>query len=370
MKVNTDYKNRKMFLDGESSIARFDVMTYPMIDKFTETQMSFYWRPEEIQDIIRDKNDFASLSKHEQHIFSSNLLRQILLDSIQGSAPSEILGPCASTPEVSNWIQAWTFSETVHSRSYTHIIRNIYPNPDKIFDMIPQIKEIVDCAVDISKYYDDLDSYNKMVSLFGYNGVLKTEDDKNFNLYDHKKLLYKCLMSVNILEGIRFYGSFVCSWAFAERNKMEGNAKIIKLIAKDENLHLASTQYMLKQLRKSDPEFEKIHNECMDEVKFMFQSAIDQEKAWAHYLFKDGSMLGLTEPILCQYVDYIAKQRMKAVDIPSDHIEITQNPLPWSLKWISGKEVQNANQEVSQTGYLVGAIKADLDMNKMSKFKL
>lgn len=350
-----------MFLGEEVGIARFDVLNYPVIDKFTDTESSFFWRPQEI-DITKDKDDFASLSPHEQHIFSSNLLRQILLDSIQGKEPAEVLGPCASLPEVENWIQTWTFTETVHSRSYTHIIRNVYPNPDKVFDMIPEIQQIIDCAVDISRYYDELDYINKFVSLNGY-------DDK-LTLLEHKKRLYKCLFSINILEGIRFYVSFACSWAFAERQLMEGNAKIIALICKDENVHLGSTQYMLKELRKSDSDYEQIHNEYIDEFTEMFQSAIDQEKEWAAYLFKDGSMLGLTEEILCQYVDYIAKQRMKAVDIPNEHIKITQNPLPWTNKWISGKDMQVAKQETNITSYQVGAIKADISKDTFKNIKL
>lgn len=383
MKVNVDYKNRKMYLDGDNSIARFDTVTYPMLEKFTETYLASYWRPEEIPDIIKDKNDFASLSTHEQHIFSSNLLRQILLDSIQGSEPSDVLGPCCSVPEIDNWVRSWTFSETIHSRSYTHIIRNVYPHPDKIFEMIPEIQQILDCAVDISKYYDELDEYNKLVSLFGYRkiqipnrgmvGDLNLNDYIEFldlNLYEHKKRLYKCLMSINILEGIRFYVSFACSWAFAERKLMESNAKIIALICRDENVHLASTQYMLKELRKKDTDFEKIHNDNIEELKFMFQAAIDQEKEWAKYLFKDGSMLGLTEEILCKYVDYIAKQRMKAVDIPNDNIETTQNPLPWTIKWISGKDVQNAAQESALISYKVGAIKSDVNVDTFKGIKL
>lgn len=380
--VNVDYKNRPMFLGGEVDIARFDVLTYPMIDKFTEQELGFFWRPQEIQDIIKDKNDFAGLTEHEKHIFSSNLLRQILLDSLQGREPAAILGPIASCPEIENWITAWTFSESIHSRSYTHIIRNVYPSPDKVFDKIPQVKEILDCAVDISRYYDELDQYNKLTEIFGY-GVAHVPDrrehddpediqglTKFLDLYGHKKALYKCLMSVNILEGVRFYVSFACSWAFGERRVMEGNAKIIKLIARDENLHLASTQYMLRELRRKDADFEKIARETETECVKMFQDAIDQEKDWAKYLFKDGSMVGLTEPILCQYVDFIAKQRMKAVDLPNDHLTITQNPLPWTLKWIGGKEMQPAPQEVSISSYRVGGVKSDLTADGMKGFKL
>lgn len=369
--TNVDYKNRKMFLDGDVEIARYDVIGYPLLDKLVKQQRSYFWVPEEIQDVNKDRTDFASLSPHEQHIFTSNLLRQTLLDSVQGRAPSEVFTPLTSVPEAEIWTQTWAFSETIHSYSYTYIIRNIYPSPEKVFDRIPNIQEITDCGVDISKYYDELDWYNKMVDLYDYgNEVSGPNGSVELDKYEHKKLLWKCLMSVNILEGIRFYASFACSWAFAERKLMEGNAKIIKLIARDENLHLASTQYMLRELRRTDNDFAKISKETEQECIQMFKDAIKQEKEWARYLFKDGSMVGLTENILCEYVDYIAKQRMKAVDLPCDIPNAVQNPLPWTTKWIGGKEVQDAPQEVSKSSYLVGAVKSDLDSNTFKGFSL
>lgn len=378
--INVNYKNQPMFFGDDVDIARFDVMEYPLVDKFTENQLGFFWLPQEIQDIIKDKNDFAGLTPHEKHIFTSNLLRQILLDSLQGRAPAETFGPLASVPEVENWIQQWTQSETIHSRSYTHIIRNVYSNPSEVFDKIPQIKEIVSCAADISRYYDELDRYNNLVKLFGYGrvGIVRWIDNGKDNiieeyttsLYEHKKLFWKCMMSVNILEGVRFYVSFACSWSFAERKLMEGNAKIIKLICRDENLHLGSTQYILKELKKRDSDFAKIAIETESECVQMFQDAIDQEKEWAKYLFKDGSMIGLTEAILVQYVDYIAKQRMKAVDLPNEHIKATQNPLPWTTKWIAGKEMQTAPQETSITSYRIGGMKSDLTADGLKGLKL
>lgn len=351
MKVNVNYKNRGMFLDGSVDIARYDQIQYDNLDKIVKQQRGFFWVPEEINDINRDKDDFRKLSEHEQHIFISNLLRQTLLDSIQGRAPSEVFSPIASVPEVEIWTQTWAFSETIHSYSYTYIIRNVFSDPSAIFDKMPEISEIIQCSDDISKHYDELDNFNKYVDLNGY--------DNEYTLRKHKELLWKCLMSVNILEGIRFYVSFACSWNFAERKLMEGNAKIIKLIARDENLHLASTQYMLRELRRRDPEFDDIAKETQDECIKMFQDAIDQEKEWATYLFKHGSMVGLNEKILCDYVDYIAKQRMKAVNLPCD-ISISQNPLPWTLKWIGGKEMQAAPQEVNQTQYRIGSLKSDV----------
>jgi ribonucleoside-diphosphate reductase beta chain len=372
LQINVNYKGRNLFLDGDVEIARYDVPEFPMLDTLVKRQRGFFWQPEEIQDIIRDKNDFASLNEHEKHIFVSNLLRQTLLDSIQGRAPSEVFTPITSVPEAEIWTQTWAFSETIHSYSYTYIVRNIFANPSEIFESMPTIKEVVDCGEDISQYYDDLSQYNKMVDLYGYNyeyAVGEYDDIEVLTLREHKEKLWKCLMSVNILEGIRFYVSFACSWSFAERKLMEGNAKIIKLIARDENLHLASTQYMLRELRRKDPEFEQIAKDTEAECVQMFMDAVKQEKEWADYLFKDGSMIGLNANILKQYVDYIARQRMKAVELPCD-IDVKVNPLPWTMKWIGGKEVQNAPQETNITSYTVGQVKSDLDKNSLKGLKL
>lgn len=353
-----------LFFGDKLGIARYDQLTHPQLEKIRQQQLGFFWRPEEINDIIKDKNDFWKLTAHEQHIFTSNLKRQILLDSVQGRAPSEAFTPICSLPESEIWMQTWAFSETIHSYSYTHIIRNVYPNPSKIFDEIMDIQEIVDCADDISKAYDNLIRYNKFVDLYGYEN-----QSKDFNLYEHKRRLWLALMSVNILEGVRFYASFACSWAFAERKLMEGNAKIIKLICRDENLHLASTQYMLRSLVLEDSDFAKIAEETKDQCVKMFEDAVEQEKKWAEFLFKDGSMIGLTENILKQYVEYIARQRMQSVNLPSKY-DVKQNPLPWTTKWISSKDVQDAPQEVAKSEYIIGGIKADVNTNSFKGFKL
>jgi len=228
-----DATEQTCFFGKQVNIARYDKQRYNIFEKLTDKQLGFFWRPEEV-DLSRDGKDFKGLSDHEKHIFTSNLKRQILLDSVQGRAPSLAFLPICSLPELETWIQTWTFSETIHSRSYTHIIRNVYSDPSRVFDEMLDIQEIADCAADISKYYDNLIAFN---SVMRYN-------------YDHKKALWLCLNAVNALEGVRFYVSFACSWAFAEVKKMEGNAKIIKLIARDENVHLASTQQLLKILPK------------------------------------------------------------------------------------------------------------------------
>jgi ribonucleoside-diphosphate reductase beta chain len=357
-----DHTKSLAFLDpnGGVSIQRYDTLKYKQFDKLTDQQLGFFWRPEEI-DILRDAKDFKDLTAHEQHIFTSNLKRQILLDSVQGRAPMVAFGPVCSLPELESWIVTWTFSETIHSRSYTHIIRNVYSNPSKIFDEMMDISEIVDCASDISMWYDKLIYYNNMMAHDpeAYKG----------NEYEHKKALWLCLMSVNILEGVRFYVSFACSWAFAEVKKMEGNAKIIKFIARDENLHLASTQTLLKILPKDDPDYAKIEVECRDEAIKLFNEAVTQEKKWAEYLFKDGSMIGLNYQLLAEYVEFIANKRMQAVGLGHQY-PTKSNPLPWTQKWIAGAEVQVAPQEVELSSYIIGGTKQDVDDKSFSGFSL
>ena len=356
----SDHTQVLAFLDpsGGPTLQRYDTMKYKQFDQLTDKQLGFFWRPEEV-DIYKDSKDFKSLPEHEQHIFTSNLKRQILLDSVQGRAPVEAFGSIVSLPELENWIITWTFSETIHSRSYTHIIKNIYSNPSKIFDEMMGIKEIVDCAGDISKYYDDLIELAGWYNLLGAGTHTVNGKTVVVDMYQLKKLLWLSLMSVNILEGVRFYVSFACSWAFAELKKMEGNAKIIKLIARDENLHLASTQMLLKLLKKDDPDYATIADETEAECTKMFVDAVDQEKAWAEYLFKGGSMIGLNVQLLGEYIEWIATRRMQNVGLDSPY-NIKNNPLPWTQKWISGSEVQVAPQETEISSYTVGAIKQDV----------
>jgi len=362
--------NNLAFLDpsGGVTIQRYDTMKYPSFDKFTDKQLGFFWRPEEV-DTYRDGKDFKQLTDHEQHIFTSNLKRQILLDSVQGRGPVESFGSIVSLPELENWIITWTFSETIHSRSYTHIIRNVYNDPSVIFDQLMDIPEIIECAGDISKYYDDLIEGASYYNLLG-EGVHTVNGKKVVvDLYELKKKLWLALMSVNILEGVRFYVSFACSWAFAELKKMEGNAKIIKFIARDENLHLGSTQLLLKTLKKDDPVFEQIARETEEECIKMFTDAVDQEKEWAQYLFKDGSMIGLNTELLASYIEFICSRRMNNVNLKSPYT-VKSNPLPWTQKWISGAEVQVAPQETEITSYVSGGTKQDVGNDTFKGFSL
>lgn len=358
-----DHTTVKAFFDDAPTIARYDRQKYGWIDKLTDRQLGFFWRPEEV-DIYKDAKDFKALTPHEQHIFTSNLKRQILLDSVQGRAPTISFGPICSLPELETWITTWAFSETIHSRSYTHIIRNVYSNPSKVFDEIMDIPEILECAGDISKYYDELIRYNTISNLNQSNNSISGVDE-----YSHKKALWMALMSVNVLEGIRFYVSFACSWAFAEVKKMEGNAKIIKFIARDENLHLAGTQQLLKTLPKEDEDFARIAEETKEECVQLFVDAVNQEKAWAGYLFRDGSMVGLNEAVLTEYVEWLGNKRMTAVGLPTPY-KGGSNPLPWTQKWISGAEVQVAPQETEITSYVVGGVKKDVTTDTFKGFSL
>lgn len=364
-----------MFFDQGVDIARYDQIKYPTLDKITDKQLGFFWRPEEV-DVSKDRADFAQLSAHEKHIFTSNLKRQILLDSVQGRSPNMAFLPVVSIPELETLVETWSFFETIHSRSYTHIIRNVYANPSKVFDEMMDIKEIVDCAEDISKYYDDFIQYSTWYNLLGEgryaieNKVTNKREFINIDKYEMKKKLWLCLNSVNILEGIRFYVSFACSWAFAELKQMEGNAKIIKFIARDENTHLAASQTILKTLLKDDTDFVKIKEECAEQVTQMFVSAIEQEKQWAHYLFKDGSMIGLNEKLLGDYVEWIGARRMRTLGLQVPFHVSQANPLPWTEKWIGGGNVQVAPQETEISSYVIGGIKQDVNEDSLKGLSL
>ena len=359
--TQVDATQENCFFGSPVNIARYDKQRYPAFEKLTEKQLGFFWRPEEI-DLSRDGKDFKGLNDHEKHIFTSNLKRQILLDSVQGRAPSLAFLPICSLPELETWIQTWAFSETIHSRSYTHIIRNVYSDPSSVFDELLDISEIGECAASISKYYDEL---IKICST--YNHFETQIIPKGYHDYQRKKALWLCLNAVNALEGVRFYVSFACSWAFAEVKKMEGNAKIIKLIARDENVHLAGTQQLLKILPKEDPDFAQIAEETKDECIRLFYDVVDQEKAWAKYLFKDGSMIGLNEQLLCDYVDHIAAKRMGAIGLNG---KAGANPLPWTQKWISGSDVQVAPQETEITSYINGGVNKDVTEDTFKGFSL
>lgn len=369
--VNNDALKEPMFFGNPVNVARYDQQKHPIFESLTEKQLSFFWRPEEV-DVSQDRIDYGNLPSHEKHIFTSNLKYQTLLDSIQGRSPNVVLLPLVSIPELETWIETWSFSETIHSRSYTHIIRNIVNNPAEIFDDIMVNQSILKRASGIAKYYDQLFHSSQLYNLCGsgehtVNGVTKYVD-----LSVLKKELYLCLVAVNVLEAIRFYVSFACSFAFAERKLMEGNAKIIKLIARDEALHLTSTQHMLNILASGvdDPEMADIAKQCRDESIQIFKDAVQQEKEWAAYLFQDGSMIGLNKDILCQYIEYITNLRMEAINLPALFPEAKSNPIPWINAWLSSDNVQVAPQETEISAYLVGQIDSDLSDADFDDFDL
>lgn len=365
-----DQLKEPMFFGQSVNVARFDQQKYDIFEKLIEKHLSFFWRPEEV-DVSRDRIDYQALPDHEKHIFISNLKYQTLLDSIQGRSPNVALLPLISIPELETWIETWAFSETIHSRSYTHIIRNIVNDPAVVFDDIVTNEQILARAQDISRYYDDLIEMTNYWHQLGEGTHQVNGKPVVVSLRALKKQLYICLMSVNALEAIRFYVSFACSFAFAERELMEGNAKIIKLIARDEALHLTGTQHMLNLLRsgEDDPEMKEIAAECREECFELFKKAALQEKEWAEYLFSGGSMIGLNKDILCQYIEYITNIRMQAVglDLP---FQMRSNPIPWINSWLVSDNVQVAPQEVEVSSYLVGQIDSEVGANDFDDFQL
>ncbi|MCK6265082.1 ribonucleotide-diphosphate reductase subunit beta [Vibrio sp. ZSDE26] len=369
--TKNDQLKEPMFLGQSVNVARYDQQKFEIFEKLIEKQLSFFWRPEEV-DVSSDRIDYNKLPEHEKHIFISNLKYQTLLDSIQGRSPNVALLPLVSLPEVETWIETWSFSETIHSRSYTHIIRNIVNDPSVVFDDIVENEHILSRAKDIARYYDELIQLTSDYHRLGEGTHEVNGETITVTLHDLKKKLYLCLMSVNALEAIRFYVSFACSFAFAERELMEGNAKIIKLIARDEALHLTGTQHMLNILRNGQDDFSfmQIAEECKQECFDLFKDAAEQEKEWAEYLFKDGSMIGLNKDILCQYVEYITNVRMQAVGLGVAYPEATSNPIPWINAWLSSDNVQVAPQEAEISSYLVGQIDNEVNADDFEDFEL
>lgn len=354
-----------MFFGQNVNVARYDQQKHPIFEKLIEKQLSFFWRPEEV-DLSSDRREYSDLPEHEKHIFISNLKYQTLLDSVQGRSPNVALLPLVSIPELETWIETWAFSETIHSRSYTHIIRNIVSDPSLVFDDIVANEEITKRAVSVTEHYDTLIALtNKM-----YAENLDLEQDADFRK-EIKTALYLTIVSVNVLEAIRFYVSFACSFSFAERSLMEGNAKVIKLIARDEALHLSGTQHMINLLKngQDDPEMVAIAQEQEEMVYQIFREAAEQEKQWADYLFKNGSMIGLNASILKDYVEYITNIRMKALNLDAIFDNKT-NPLPWMNNWLVSENVQVAPQEVEVSSYLTGQVDSKVEKDDFNNFSL
>lgn len=341
--LNLSSQTDKLFF-GKSGhgISRYDIVDYPILTKINEKMKGFYWNPKEI-DMSQERRSFDSMTESEKFVFTSNLKRQILLDSIQGRAPSLVFLPYCTNPSLENCIVTWGFFETIHSESYTHILRAIYPDPSVIFDDLPKIKEIADCAHSISKSYD------------------------NFVENPTKRNLYLALVAANALEAIRFFVSFACTFSFYERAMVEGSSKTVKLIARDEAEHLALVQHVIKLLPKDDPEFIDIIKDCEQEAINIFIEAAEQEKRWADYLFENGPVLGLNQKILCEYVDHLLVKRAKAINLNID-LKAISNPIPWIDKHFTNTNVQVAPQEVELSSYLSASVDNDLttiDLNEI-----
>ena len=367
-----DTKKQPMFFGKPLGVQRYDSYKYPVFDKLTTQQLGYFWRPEEVS-LQKDRSDYQLLRPEQKHIFTSNLKYQVMLDSVQGRGPGMAFAPYCSLPELEACMKVWEFMEMIHSRSYTYIIKNVYSNPSDIFDTILEDPKILERATSVTESYDDFIQNAAMYASGNeWQHVLDEVPTAQYNLYELKRKLFRAVANVNILEGIRFYVSFACSFAFGELKLMEGSAKIISLIARDENQHLVITQNILnKWAAGDDPEMAKIAKEEEQWVYETFRKAVDQEKLWAEYLFKDGSMIGLNDKLLQQYVEWIANRRMKAIGLkPIYDISAKNNPLPWTEHWISSKGLQVAPQETEVESYVVGGIKQDVKRDSFSGFKL
>src|SRR5210317_487715 len=358
---NIDFTKEPMFFGADQNLQRYDVFKYPQFDKLNQTMLGYFWRPEEVS-LQKDRADYQSFRPEQKHIFTANLKYQTLLDSVQGRGPCLAFLPHVSLPELEGCIVTWDFFETIHSRSYTHIMKNVYADPSEVFDTILDDEKILERAVSVTKHYD---AFNNAADAWFHR--------KEGNMKDVKKKLYLAMQTVNILEGLRFYVSFACTFAFGELKLMEGSAKIISLIARDEAQHLALSTHILKLWAqgKDDPEMVSIAKECEEEVYELWRNAVKEEKEWAKYLFKDGSIIGLNETLLHQYVEYIANRRLKALGMNAIFdAPVNTNPLPWTQHWLSSSGLQVAPQETEVESYIIGGIKQDVDKDKFKGFSL
>ena len=368
--VNT--KKQPMFFGKPLGIQRYDSYKYPIFDKLTTQQLGYFWRPEEVS-LQKDRGDYQTLRPEQKHIYTSNLKYQIMLDSIQGRGPGMAFIPYCSLPELEACMEVWGFMEMIHSRSYTYIIKNVYSDPSEVFDKIVTDDRILERSRSVTEAYDDfINSAQEYGTGNWWKPDWKDSPSAQWEVRDVKRRLYRAVANVNILEGIRFYVSFACSFAFGELKLMEGSAKIISLIARDENQHLAITQNILnKWAAGDDPEMKRIMKEEEEWTYKAFDRAVNEEKRWADYLFKDGSMIGLNDKLLQQYVEWIANRRLKSIGLkPQYDIAAKNNPLPWTEHWISSKGLQVAPQETEVESYVVGGIKQDVGANTFSGFQL
>ncbi len=361
-----------MFFGKPLGIQRYDSFKYGIFDKLTTQQLGYFWRPEEVS-LQKDRGDYQTLRPEQKHIYTSNLKYQILLDSVQGRGPGMAFIPYCSLPELEACMEVWGFMEMIHSRSYTYVIKNVYSDPSEVLDKIVTDERILERAGTVTESYDD---FINSAHMYDTSTMWELANEGHIagrvERRELKRKLYRAIANVNILEGIRFYVSFACSFAFGELKLMEGSAKIISLIARDENQHLAITQNILNKWRQGDdPEMAEIAKEEEEWVYAMFDRAVNEEKRWADYLFKDGSMIGLNDTLLKKYVEWVANRRLKSIGMKQVYdVPAKNNPLPWTEHWISSKGLQVAPQETEVESYVVGGIKQDVKEDTFTGFKL
>ena len=369
---DVDTKKQPMFFGKPLGVQRYDNFKYPQFENLTKQQLGYFWRPEEVS-LQKDRGDYQTLRPEQKHIYTSNLKYQIMLDSVQGRAPGMAFLPYCSLPELEACMEVWSFMEMIHSRSYTYVIKNVYPDPSEVFDTILTDDRILERAASVTESYDKFINYAQE---WGQGNMWqpgsKGSPSEEWTRKDLKRHLYRAVANVNILEGIRFYVSFACSFAFGELKLMEGSAKIISLIARDENQHLALTQNIINNWRKGDdPDMVEIVKEEEQWTYEMFDRCVNEEKKWAEYLFKEGTMIGLNDKLLYQYVEWIANRRLRSIGLKTQYdIPLKNNPLPWTEHWISSKGLQVAPQETEVESYVVGGIKQDVKKDTFSGFKL
>mgnify|MGYP001160762138 FL=1 len=367
-----DTTKQKMFFGQPLGVQRYDKFKYPIFDKLTQTQLGFFWRPEEVS-LQKDRADYQTLNDAQKHIFTSNLKYQILLDSVQGRGPGMAFMPYCSLPELEGCMNIWQTMEMIHSRSYTHIIKNVYPDPSVVFDHILDDEKILSRAQSVTRAYDD---FINLAQTWGQGNMWregwKESPTADWELKDLKRKLYRAVANVYILEGIRFYVSFACSFAFGELKLLEGSAKIIGLIARDESQHMTVTQNILNNwVKGDDPDMVQIAKEEEENVYKMFRECVEEEKTWAEYLFKDGSIIGLNDKLLQKYVEWTANRRLRSIGLKAIFdTPITNNPLPWTEHWLSSKGMQVAPQETEVESYLIGSIKQDVKKDTFAGFQL
>jgi ribonucleotide reductase beta subunit family protein with ferritin-like domain len=367
-----DTTKQKMFFGPPLGVQRYDKFKYPVFDKLTQQQLGYFWRPEEVS-LQKDRADYPLLNDAQKHIFTSNLKYQILLDSVQGRGPGMAFTPYCSLPELEGAMNIWQTMEMVHSRSYTHIIKNVYADPSEVFDHILEDEKILSRAQTVTHAYDEfLQAASEWGAGRQWQHYLEEVPNAQWELRELKRKLYRAVANVYILEGIRFYVSFACSFAFGELKLLEGSAKIIGLIARDESLHMTITQNILNKWRDGDdPEMAEIVKEEEENVYEMFKQCVEEEKAWAQYLFKDGSIIGLNDKLLASYVEWTANRRLKSIGLKAIFdTPISNNPLPWTAHWLSSKGMQVAPQETEVESYLIGSIKQDVKKDTFANFKL